>query len=234
MNQQPVRRRTSLGSAALIAITIALALITLLSLEPFPFLPEGVRSGIAESGQIIVQLVTVVGAMAVIIGVLNLLGVHLRKLSQRSASALYSLITIVTLLALLVLHVLERFGILKLSTAAGAAPPDTSTISLTLMDAVQVVIESALAGLLFFFLVFAAYRLMRRRVTVWGVLFVGALVIVLMGYTAQPDSFLSKLRDWLLHVPVGAGIRGLLIGVAIGTVVIGARVLIGQDRTFRE
>jgi hypothetical protein len=225
MNRPPARRRTSLVSAALIAITIALALITLLSLEPFPFLPEGVRAGVAESGQIIVQLVTVVGAIAVIIGVLNLLGVHLRKLSQGAVPAAYSLITIVTLLALVALHLLERLGILKLSTAAGAVSPDTPTISLTLMDAVQVVIESALAGLLFFFLVFAAYRLMRRRVTVWGVLFVGTLVIVLMGFTAQPDSFLSQLRDWLLHVPVGA---------AIGTVVIGARVLIGQDRTFRE
>jgi hypothetical protein len=196
MNQQPGRRRTSLGSVALIAITIALALITLLSLEPFPFLPEGMRSGIAESGQIIVQLVTVVGAIAVIIGVLNLLGVHLGKLSGGTTSAVYSLITIVTLLALLALYVLERLGVLKLSAAAGASPPDSPMISLTLMDAVQVVIESALAGLLFFFLVFAAYRLMRRRVTAWGVLFVGTLVIVLMGYTAQTDSFLSTLRDW--------------------------------------
>jgi hypothetical protein len=234
MNQQPGRRRTSLGSAALIAITIALALITLLSLEPFPFLPEGMRAGIAESGQIIVQLVTVVGAIALIIGVLNLLGVHLRKLSGGTASAVYSVITIVTLLALLALYVLERLGVLKLRAAAGASPPDSPLISLTLMDAVQVVVESALAGLLFFFLIFAAYRLMRRRVTAWGVLFVGTLVIVLMGYTAQTDTFLSRLRDWLLHVPVGAGIRGLLIGVAIGTVVVGARVLIGQDRTFRE
>ncbi len=230
MNQPTVRRRTSVGSALLTAITIALALITLFSLEPFPFLPEGLRNAITQSGQIIIQLVTVVGAIAVIIGVLNLLTVHLRKIPRGATAALYSLITLLTFVVLLVVHLLERFGVLKL---AGA---DTTTpiVTLTFMDSVQVVIESALSGILFFFLVYAAYRLMRRRVTVWGILFVATLVLVLMGYVAPPDTFLWQVRDWILHVPVGAGIRGLLIGIAIGTVVIGARVLIGQDRTFRE
>jgi hypothetical protein len=37
-----------------------------------------------------------------------------------------------------------------------------------------------------------------------------------------------------LTVPVNAGTRGLLLGVAIGVVAVGVRVLIGQDRTFRE
>ncbi len=225
---QPGRIR--FGSALLTAITIGLALITLFSLEPFPFLPEGLRASITGTGQIIIQLVTVVGAIAVILGVLNLLAVHLRKIPRRATSALYSLVTLLTFVALLAVHLLERFGALKVGTAATATP----IVTLTLMDAVQVVIESALSGILFFFLVYAAYRLMRRRVTFWGILFVATLVIVLMGYVAPPETFLWQLREWILHVPVGAGIRGLLVGIAIGTVVIGARVLIGQDRTFRE
>ncbi len=223
---QPGRIR--LGSAFLTAITIALALVTLVSLEPLPFLPEALRTSISETGQILIQLVTVVGAIAVILGVLNLLAVHLRRIPQGASAALYSLITLVTFIALLALHLMERFGVLKVGTGT------TPIVTLTLMDAVQVVIESALSGILFFFLVYTAYRLMRRRVTFWGILFVATLVIVLMGYVAPPDSFLWQLRGWILSVPVGAGTRGLLIGIAIGTVVIGARVLIGQDRTFRE
>jgi len=61
------------------------------------------------------------------------------------------------------------------------------------------------------------------------------LVIVLLGFSPLGEvTLLPALREWLLSVPVSAGTRGLLIGVAIGIVVVGVRVLIGRDRTFRE
>ncbi len=232
MNRSTPRRRTSFAAVILAAITIAVALITLVGLAPLPFVPDGLKASISGTSQILVQLVTVTGALAVIVGVFNLLGVHLRKLS-RPPAAIYSLITILTLIAIIALHVLERFGILKVSLPAGAAP-ETPLLSLTLMDAIQVTIESALSGLLFFFLVYSAYRLMRRRVTIWGLLFVATLILVLIGYTQPPGTLLYSIREWILRVPVSAGTRGLLIGIAIGTVIIGARVLIGQDRLFRE
>ncbi len=229
MNEPTTRRRGRFGNAVLAAIAISFMLITLLSLEPLPFLPDALRNGAIDIGQILILLVSVVGALAVILGVLNLLGVHLRKLRGGGGPAVYSAITLLTLVAVLALHFLERFGVLTLRGGS----PDMPRISLTMMDVLQVTIESALAGILFFFLVFAAYRLMRRRVTVWGLLFVATLVLVLIGYSQQ-SGLLAAIRDWILRVPVSAGTRGLLIGIAIGTVVIGARVLIGQDRIFRE
>src|SRR5262245_57725725 len=99
---EPFARRPRIGSAILAAITISLALITLFSLEPFPFLREDLRLGASVVGQILVQIITVVGAIAVIIGVLNLLGVHMRKLRPFSGASLYSLITILTLVIILV------------------------------------------------------------------------------------------------------------------------------------
>jgi hypothetical protein len=42
------------------------------------------------------------------------------------------------------------------------------------------------------------------------------------------------VRDWLLAVPVSAGARGILLGIALATVVTGVRVLIGQDRSYRD
>jgi hypothetical protein len=46
--------------------------------------------------------------------------------------------------------------------------------------------------------------------------------------------WLSDIRDWLIHVPGMAGIRGLLLGVALGTVITGIRVLLGSDRPHSE
>ncbi len=230
MNEPANRRQSRLGNAILAATAISFALITLFSLEPLPFLPDALRTAATDAGQMLILLVGVIGALAVILGVLNLLGVHLRKLGGGGAQAAYSAIIILSLIFVVVLHLLERLGIL----AVRGGPPDTPLVSLTLMDALQVTIESALAGLLFFFLVFAAYRLLRRRVNAWGMLFIVTLVIVLIGYAQQSETLLYRFREWLLNVPVSAGTRGLLIGIAIGTVVIGARVLIGQDRIFRE
>jgi hypothetical protein len=100
---------------------------------------------------------------------------------------------------------------------------------------VQVAIESSLAGLLLFALVYGAYRTLRKRVSGWGLLFMIALLVVLAG--ALPLANLAPvaaLRDWLMSVPVSAGARGILLGIALATVVTGVRVLIGQDRSYRE
>jgi hypothetical protein len=108
-------------------------------------------------------------------------------------------------------------------------------ITLKVLDVLQVAVESALAGMIFFFLVYAGYRLMRERVTLWSILFVTAAVVVLIGYSPLPGlEFLGTFREWLLRVPVAAGTRGLLIGIALGTVVVAIRVLTAQDRTFGE
>ena len=37
-----------------------------------------------------------------------------------------------------------------------------------------------------------------------------------------------------MTVPVNAGASGILLGIALATVVAGVRVLIGQDRTYGE
>lgn len=225
------RRRIQFSAILLAAITIPLALVTLLSLEPLPLLPANLNAAAAAVGQVLIQIVTVVGAIAVILGVLNLLTVHGRKL-RSFPGILYSGLMLLTFILIVGLHIAERLGVKLVATDPGVPAPN---VSLTLADAIQVSIESALAGVLFIFLVYAAARLMRRRVSGWSILFLTTLIVVLLGYAPLSGfEFLTTIRDWLLKVPVEAGMRGLLIGVGIGTVVVGIRVLIGQDRTFRE
>ncbi|MFQ3537206.1 MAG: hypothetical protein SNJ58_15195 [Aggregatilineales bacterium] len=222
------RRRLRLGAALLAALTIAIALITLLGLEPVASLPPTFNEPIGAFSQLLVQLVAVIGAVALLIGVLNLMRFHTAQL-RKFPRGLYSLVLLITLMGVLVVRVLERGGLLRVGTQEAPA------LSLVLLDVAQVAVESALAGLLFFALVYAAVRLMRQRVTLWNALFLAALVIVLLGFSPLGGgTLLPSLREWLLSVPVSAGARGLLIGAALGIVVVGVRVLIGRDRTFRE
>ncbi|MHB8625900.1 MAG: hypothetical protein ACYDBJ_01800 [Aggregatilineales bacterium] len=232
--QQPRRRRFSLFVVLVSAIAMVSALVTLLGLAPLPGIPDRLNTIFAQLSTLLIQLVTVIGALAVILGVFNLLAVHWHKLTGKMPSGLYSLVTLFAAIAVVALHLADRAGLLK-TLEPGYAPGESPVISLTVMDAVQVAMESALAGLLTFFLVYAAYRLLRRRLNGWNVLFLAALVLVLIGYIPVVNlGVLNSVREWVLNVPVSAGTRGILIGVALGTVVTGVRLLLGQDRSFRE
>jgi hypothetical protein len=217
-----------LGAALLAALTIAIALITLLGLEPVTSLPPELNRTLSAFSQFLIQLVAVIGVIALLLGVLNLARFHAAQL-RHFPRGLYSLLLLLTLFSVLLVRALERSGILRIGDGTAA------TLSLTILDVAQVAVESALAGLIFFALVYGAVRLMRQRVTLWNALFLAALVIVLLGFSPLGEvTLLPALREWLLSVPVSAGTRGLLLGVAIGIVTVGVRVLIGRDRTFRE
>lgn len=216
---------------AILASTIAISLgfITLLGLLVGEDL--GISSALVSAFNIrqiaalLLRLVAITAAVTVLIGILNLLAVHLRRVRQRSGGWFYSLVLVISTLAVIVLTILERARVLT------GDPPITSL----LLENVQVSIESALAGLLLFTLVYGAYRLMRVRVTGWGLLFTLALLVVLAGALPLPGvSLLTELRNWLMQVPVSAGARGILLGIALATIVAGMRVLTGQDRSYRE
>jgi uncharacterized membrane protein YhaH (DUF805 family) len=200
------------------AIAASTAVLTIAGLYATSSLPESLAA-------ILLQIIVVTAALAVLIGLLNLLSVHLRRMQDRERGAVYSLFTIVSAIAVIVIHVLD------VRTTDGGE----KSVSGVLFETIQVSLESALGGLLFFFLVYAVYRMMRDSVTWQGLIFTVAVLLILIGWLPLSGlTFFENLRDWLLEVPVTAGARGVLIGIALGTVVVGTRVLIGQERAYRE
>ncbi len=233
--QSPTRRRRgpNLWAVLLGAVAALVALVTLLGLAPLPVVPNEFNLTLAQVSTLNIRFVTIVGAFAALLGAFNLIRVHVRKLSSRTRGSFYSAITLLGFVGVIVVHVLDRAGVLRVAQPDPANP--IPLVSLIVLDTVQVTIESALGGLLFFTLVYAAYRMLRRNVSFWNMLFIAALLVVLIGYIPLTYlNFLVPIRDWLLQVPVSAGTRGLLLGVAIGSVAVGVRVLLGQDRSFRE
>jgi hypothetical protein len=182
----------------------------------------------ATLADIAIRLVSVIAAVSVLIGILNLIGVHLGRLVRSEHGWPYSILTLIAMLAVIALRILDR---------ADIWPDDLEgeQISERVFEAVQVSLESALAALVVFFLVYAAYRLMRREVTIWRALFSATVVVVLLGWIPLDNTeAFADARDWLIEVPVSAGARGILIGVGLGAVTVGVRVLLGQDRSFRS
>lgn len=179
----------------------------------------GSGSGIFHTlSSLFLQLAMIAVAFTVLLGIGNLLGVHFRRIVGRRAGWVYSLVLIIGALAVLVLWL------------AGA-----DATNMLLLESVQVSLEASLAGLVLFALVIGAARMMQRRVSLGGVLFTIVILIVLLGALPLPEvAPLAVVRAWLMAVPVSAGARGILLGIALATVVTGIRVFIGQDRSFRE
>jgi len=45
---------------------------------------------------------------------------------------------------------------------------------------------------------------------------------------------LPEIRDWILNVPAMAGVRGILLGVGLGAVLTGIRLLLGVERPYGD
>lgn len=197
------------------AVAISAGLIALVGLL------LGENSGIFYTfATIFLQLTAITLGIAVLIGIYNLLNVHTRRVIGRRRGFIYSMVLLASLLLVILLRVTGN-----------------DSANRIVLESVQVAIEASLGGLVLFALVYGAYRLMRRRVTWSSILFTFVLIVVLLGslsLTPGGSTLFSDLRAWLLSVPVSAGQRGILLGIALATIVAGVRVLTGQDRSYRN
>ena len=85
-------------------------------------------------------------------------------------------------------------------------------------------------------LIYASIRLLRRRVDVMNVVFLVTAVIFLILIMPTPIGSVpgnQAMLDFLGMFSSG-GTRGLLIGIALGTLLTGLRVLFGVDRPYGD
>ncbi|NLD72729.1 MAG: hypothetical protein GX649_08430, partial [Chloroflexi bacterium] len=92
-------------------------------------------------------------------------------------------------------------------------------------------LEATLGALLAFFVIGAAYRAFRIRSVEAAILLASTLLtlVVQLPVIGTLVPYLAALRVWLYAVPVTAGVRGILLGVALGTILTSLRVLLAVD-----
>jgi hypothetical protein len=156
-------------------------------------------------------------AFALLLGLVNLARVHLTRIAHREKEIGYSV------LMLAVTGMVTGMGLI-LGLADGALP--------WLFEHVYLPLQSSLFALTAFFLATAAYRALRAR-SLETSLMVMAAVVVFLGQTPWLGSW-AIAKEWLLRVPSEAGVRGILLGAALGVVATGVRLLLGVDRPYSD
>lgn len=175
---------------------------------------------------VILGWVSFLAAVALILGVLNLLMVHLTRLFKERN--LYSGVLVLGMMALFATAVLDGLS-------------NNNQVD-TFFNWVQAPLEAALASMLAVFLLLAGVQLLKRQPTRWAFLFSLSAIVVLLSQALLASNFLpatlrqpvSQVADFVQNIVVTAGIRGLLIGVALGTLLLSLRLLMGVERPYNK
>ena len=80
-------------------------------------------------------------------------------------------------------------------------------------------------------------RLLRRRLNLVSVIFLVTAFLILLGTAPLPFvGTLPGISDWvrpfIAQVMAASGARGILLGVALGTLTTGLRILFGAERPY--
>jgi hypothetical protein len=160
----------------------------------------------------VLSWVVIASAAALLIGVINLLSVHVRKIRSGQGSMVYSL----SLVAAMVL----TFTFTLLHGPEGSLPQ-------WLFTYIQIPVESSLMAVMAVTLTYASARLLAHRANAFSAIFVVALLVTL--FTINP---IFGIQATIMRVLASAGARGILLGVGLGTIATGLRILIGSDRPY--
>lgn len=161
----------------------------------------------------------ILAGMAVLIGLYNLVAVHMEKVRSGGMGAAYSGVLLVAL-------------VLTFGYGLVFGPQDA--LLRAAVDAVIVPVEASLMAILAVTLIYASIRLLRRRVDVFSVVFLVAAVLFLVAVMPTPFGPVpgDQLLAGFMNVFSQGGARGLLIGIALGALLTGLRVLFGVDRPY--
>lgn len=158
-------------------------------------------------------------AVAVIVGLVNLLAVHGERTLNGNP---YSAVLVLSIVAVLALALTDALGV----TTAGVERAFT---------VIQVPLEAGLSSLLAFFLLFAGVRVLAHRLNWASGLFIFSAFFFLItrGPLPRPVAgIVEPLRTFADTVLMAAGMRGLLLGVALGVITLSLRLLAGLERPY--
>lgn len=193
------------------AIAIGFGFLVLLGI----FIPD-----LADLRNQILNWVILLAAMALLLGLANLAQVHIQRI-RSSENALYSAVLLAAMLLTFVITLLQG---------------STSELSSWVFNYLLVPVETSLMAVLAISLTLAAARVMQQRTDLMNITFIVTLLVLLVSagplFGVELPYFTRILGPYVNNVLATGALRGLLIGVALGTITTGMRILIGADRPY--
>lgn len=205
-------------------IASAAGVIVLLGYFIPPSPGNGYISALVDARSVMLQWAVLVAGIAVILGVGNLFSVHFQKVTQQKPGALNSMFLLVFLMSTFAIVVSANYTHSQVVV----------DIQHIFLNGIMVPVEISLVALLAITLVYSAVRMLRSRIDIKTIIFLFTVLFVLISagpLTAKIQGVGEFMQQVIQPFSTG-GARGILIGVALGTLTTGLRILLGADRPY--
>ncbi len=167
--------------------------------------------------------VLVVASFSVIVGTVTSTRLHVRNVLKKREGWYNSIVLLVAL-----------YGMIMLGFVLSEGKFTAHPIYSYWWTNIYVPLDGTIFSLLAFYIASAAYRAFRVRTREATILLVSAVIVMLgrapVGQAVWPD--IGPITSWIMSVPNTAGMRGITIGVALGSLSMGIRVLLGRERGY--
>ena len=196
------------------AVAIGVGIVVLLGY----FFPS---SGLVPLRETLINWAVIIAGAAGLVAILNLLGVHWRRLNSERNRDYYSIVLL---------------GAFAITLIAGFSLGPADVRFQRVVNNIQMPIEASLMAVLLVTLTFASIRLFQHRGGWMAIVFAVSVVVFLVlgsGYLSLGNNLpvVKTLLYALNSLPI-AGARGILLGVALGSLTTGLRILASIDRPY--
>jgi hypothetical protein len=206
------------------AIAIGFGLVVLLGY----FIPAGsgnqALDGLLSLRTLFIDWAVTLAAFASLVAILGLVGAHWRKLRARRNPDRYSFFMLAGFVAVFL------FGVYSYVVTGNVS--DFQEV----VNALQVPVETSLMAAVAVVLTLASLRLFQRRKGLLPMVFALSVLVFLVlnsGLLASLENVpgIPLLLVGLQTLPVAGG-RGILLGIALGSIMAGLRILLGAERPY--
>jgi hypothetical protein len=166
---------------------------------------------------IMLDIAITLAGIATIVGVINLITIHARKVRDEKPDWFNSVVLIVAFAG---------------TTLFGLIFKPSHPIFTQLVASIQFPVEASLLALLSITLAAAMVRAIRPGMNRASLVFIAAVLVFMWAATGfipfQNSKAMQSVASFLNTLQIG-GARGMLLGIGLGALTAGLRVLIGKD-----
>jgi hypothetical protein len=168
----------------------------------------------------ILKWVIILSAFAMVLAIGNLTRHHGLRIQKRKPGWLYSLVTLVSMTAMAIIGLF--WGV-----------EDGSLFQLIYLN-IFAPLSATMFALLAYYMASAAYRAFRAR-SLEATLLLAAAFIVMIGFMPFGQYIHPRFpafAEWIMQVPNMASQRGILFGIAFGSIATALKIILGIERSW--
>jgi hypothetical protein len=176
---------------------------------------------LADIQALLLNWAIILAGVAALMGVFNLIDVHGEKIRTQAKGSIYSALMLISLFTTFIFALVLK--------------PSHPALQMV-VSGVIIPASASLMAIMSVTLIYAAIHLLRQRTSAMSITFLVTAILILIGSLVLPFGQIpilgEMLRPWITQVLSLGGARGILIGVALGSLTTALRVLLAIDRPY--